>query len=141
MKQRIQIIGIVGKDATVKTLTSGGQVLSFSVATNKSYRDKSGEKKQITTWFNVSKFYKDNEPIRVAEFIKKGGLITVEGEVSARAYMVAGNPEPQASLEIRADEIVLLGIKKDGEEKTHTENNSLEPIQQVQGNASDDLPF
>jgi single-strand DNA-binding protein len=141
MKQRIQVIGTVGKDATVKTLTSGGQVLSFSVATNKSYRDKSGEKKQITTWFNVSKFYKDNEPIRVADYIKKGGLITVEGEVSARAYMVAGNPEPQASLEIRADEIVLLGIKKDGEEKTHTENNSLEPIQQVQGDASDDLPF
>ena len=63
---RVILIGNLGKDPEVRKMQSGDSVVSFSIATSETWRDKnSGERKEKTEWHNVVVF---NEQIaKVAE--------------------------------------------------------------------------
>lgn len=65
-----------------------------------------GEKK-ITTWLNCSIFGKRGEA--VAGYIKKGTLVGVSGEFTARPYQKDG--AERLSLEVRVNDVTLLGGK------------------------------
>jgi single-strand DNA-binding protein len=74
----------LGKDPDVRRLNSGDQVVSFSVATSETWRDKSsGERKERTEWHNVVIF---NENLgKVAEqYCTKGSKVYLEGQLRVR---------------------------------------------------------
>lgn len=75
---------------------------TFSVALASGY----GEKK-ITTWLNCSIFGKRGEA--VCGYIKKGTLVGVSGEFTARPYQKDG--VDRLSLEVRVNDVTLLGGK------------------------------
>lgn len=80
------LIGNLGRDPEVRKMNSGDSVVSFSLATTESWRDKaSGERKDRTEWHNVVIF---NENLgRVAEqYCKKGSKIYIEGQLQTREY-------------------------------------------------------
>jgi single-strand DNA-binding protein len=94
MKERIMagsvnkviLVGNLGKDPEVRRLNSGDQVVSFSVATSETWRDKtSGERKERTEWHNIVIF---NENLgKVAEqYCKKGTKIYLEGQLQTRKW-------------------------------------------------------
>ena len=69
---KVILVGNLGKDPEVRRLNSGDQVVSFSLATSETWRDKtSGERKERTEWHNIVIF---NENLgKVAEqYCKKG---------------------------------------------------------------------
>lgn len=147
MKNQVQIIGTIGRDAEEKVLADNTKILNFSVATNERYTDKSGEKKQTTTWFNCSMFIAPNQNTRIGQFLLKGTMVFVQGKVSARAYLNAQG-QPIASLDIRVSDITLLSAKKDSDNQDHPaqENQAPEgsqnPNAAAENNSStDDLPF
>ena len=83
---KVILIGNLGRDPVVRRLGSGEAVVSFSVATTESWRDKaSGERKDRTEWHNVVIF---NENLgRVAEqYLKKGSKVYVEGQLQTRKW-------------------------------------------------------
>lgn len=55
---KVILIGHIGKDPEARHLDSGVTVANFSLATNESYTDKSGNKVTNTEWHNVSVFGK-----------------------------------------------------------------------------------
>jgi single-strand DNA-binding protein len=83
---RAVLIGRAGKDPEVRNTQSGGKVVSFSLATSESWKDRqSGERKQETQWHNVVIF--DTRLADVAEkFIKKGSHVYVEGTIKNRKW-------------------------------------------------------
>jgi single-strand DNA-binding protein len=94
MKERIMagsvnkviLVGNLGKDPEVRRLNSGDQVVSFSVATSETWRDKtSGERKERTEWHNIVIF---NENLgKVAEqYCKKGTKVYLEGQLQTRKW-------------------------------------------------------
>ncbi|MCE2841243.1 MAG: single-stranded DNA-binding protein [Novosphingobium sp.] len=88
----MQVIGNLGKDPEFKTLDSGRQLCSFSLASNKKIK---GEK--VTTWVNVTVF--DENKIKfLKEYVRKGSKLFAEGEPSARAYLKDG--EAKHSLDL-----------------------------------------
>lgn len=78
---KIQAIGYLGKDAEVKDI-SNNQIINFSVAVSESYK-KEGETITNTTWYECSKF---GNNIAVAQFLKKGTQVYVEGKPANRYF-------------------------------------------------------
>jgi single-strand DNA-binding protein len=83
---KVILIGNLGRDPEVRTMPSGDKVVSFSIATMESWRDKNtGERRDKTEWHNISIF---NENLgRIAEqYCKKGSKIYLEGQLQTREY-------------------------------------------------------
>ncbi|MGO9005924.1 MAG: single-stranded DNA-binding protein [Beijerinckiaceae bacterium] len=83
---KVILIGNLGRDPEVRRMNSGDPVVSFSVATSESWRDKAtGERKERTEWHNVVIF---NEALgKIAEqYCKKGSKVYLEGQLQTREY-------------------------------------------------------
>ena len=81
---RVTLYGNVGKDPNVTNLESGKKVAKFSLATNKTYSNSSGEKITETQWHNIVLWGKIAETAE--KYVKKGSSIILEGEISYRSY-------------------------------------------------------
>ncbi len=83
---KVILIGNLGRDPEVRRTGAGDAVVSFSVATTESWRDKgTGERKDRTEWHNVVIF---NENLgKVAEqYCKKGSKVYLEGQLQTREF-------------------------------------------------------
>jgi single-strand DNA-binding protein len=83
---KVILIGNLGRDPEVRRTSAGDPIVSFSLATSESWRDKaSGERKERTEWHNVVIF---NENLgKIAEqYCKKGTKIYLEGQLQTREY-------------------------------------------------------
>ena len=83
---KVILVGNLGKDPEVRRLNSGDQVVSFSLATSESWRDKTtGERKERTEWHNVV-IFNDNIGKIVEQYCKKGSKVYVEGQLQTRKW-------------------------------------------------------
>jgi single-strand DNA-binding protein len=83
---KVILVGNLGKDPEVRRTQSGEPVVSFSVATSESWRDKSsGERKEKTEWHRIVIF---NEHLaKVAEqYLRKGSKVYIEGQLTNRKW-------------------------------------------------------
>lgn len=98
------IIGHLGSDPEVRSLTSGAKVVNFSVATSETWRDKaSGEKKERTEWHRVVIW--SEGLAKVAEtYLKKGSKVYLEGQLQTRKW------QDQSGADKYTTEIVLNGF-------------------------------
>jgi single-strand DNA-binding protein len=117
MLNRYQIIGHLGQNANVKTTESGSTAISFSVAVTESYKDKQGQKVENTTWVNCTIWRQKDQSTKIAEYLTKGTKVLVEGKLTARAYSDKQG-EAKASLELKVDNVQLLGAKGDNTSTT-----------------------
>jgi single-strand DNA-binding protein len=109
LKNKVQLIGNLGKAPEVKTLEGGKKVARFTMATNETYRDRAGRKETQTTWHNIVAWGKVAE---IAEkFLDRGKEVAIEGKLVNRSYNdKAGNK--QFITEVVANELLLLGDKE-----------------------------
>jgi single-strand DNA-binding protein len=83
---KVILIGNLGRDPEVRRLNSGDSVVSFSLATTESWRDKAtGERKDRTEWHNVV-IYNENLGRIAEQYCKKGSKIYLEGQLQTREY-------------------------------------------------------
>jgi len=78
------IIGNLTRDPEMKALPSGMTVTSFSVATNRVWKDKSGAKQEAADYHNVVVFGRQAETS--AQYLKKGSSVLVEGRMQTRSW-------------------------------------------------------
>jgi single-strand DNA-binding protein len=78
------VFGNLTRDPEVRALPSGIKVASFSLATNRVYKDKEGRKQESAEYHNVVVFGKQAET--VAQYIKKGASLFVEGRMQTRSW-------------------------------------------------------
>lgn len=78
------LIGNVGKEPEVRYTSGGSPVANFSLATNESYKDRSGEWQTKTEWHNIVVWGKFAESI--PKFATVGALVYVEGKIQTRAW-------------------------------------------------------
>jgi single-strand DNA-binding protein len=107
MYQNTVVVGHLGRDPEMRYLPSGTPVTSFSVATTRKWNDAEGQQQEKTTWFRVSVFGKQAEACN--QYLTKGRLVLVAGEVDASAYTAKATGEARASLELRARTVRFLG--------------------------------
>lgn len=80
---KIMLIGNLGKDCETRFTTGNTSVTNFTLATTHSYKDKSGNWKDETTWHNVVSFSLSDY---MKENLKKGKKFYVEGRLTKRDY-------------------------------------------------------
>jgi len=86
-KNRITLIGFLGKDALTRSTTNGTTYSRFSIATNVSWKDReSGEYRTRTQWHACIVWTKLGE---WAASLKKGAFVEVEGELRYRGVPAA----------------------------------------------------
>lgn len=83
---KAQLIGRVGKDATVYNFDGGGAAINFSVAIDESYKDKQGQKVDKTTWVECTILVKDGGNTNRVNYLKKGCIVYVEGKPVSNGY-------------------------------------------------------
>lgn len=81
---KVLLYGNLTRDPELKALPSGQQVANFGMATNRTYKDKSGQKQEATEFHNVVAFGRTAEVI--AQYCKKGRPIYVEGRLQTRSW-------------------------------------------------------
>ena len=81
---RALIYGNLTRDPELKALPSGSSVVNFSVATNRTYKTKDGEKKEDVEYHNLVAFGKTAELIQ--QYMKKGSAIFIEGRIQTRSW-------------------------------------------------------
>jgi len=79
---KVILVGRLGKDPETRRLANGDPVVSFSLATSETWRDRqSGERKERTEWHNVV-IFNDNLAKIAEQYLKKGSECYVEGQIT-----------------------------------------------------------
>jgi len=108
LRNKVQLIGNLGNDPEIITLESGKKLAKFSLATNESYKDASGEKQTKTDWHNLVAWGKTADIIE--KYITKGKEIAIEGKLSTRSYETKEG-EKRYITEVVCNELLMLGGK------------------------------
>ncbi len=107
---KVILVGRLGKDPETR-YTSGGQaVCNFSMATDESFKDKSGERQKRTEWHKIVVWGKQAEIAQ--QYLKKGAQIYLEGRIQSREWMDKEN-QKRTTYEIVATNFRMLGSKSD----------------------------
>ncbi len=79
------IAGNVTRDPELKSLPSGIKITTFSVATNRFWKDAvTGERKEMAEYHNIVVFGRQAE--NCAQYVKKGSQISVIGRIQTRSW-------------------------------------------------------
>ncbi len=81
---KVFLFGNLTRDPEVRALPSGGQVASFSIATNRVWKDKDGAKQESVDYHNAVCFGKQADTI--AQYLRKGSSVFVEGRLTTRSW-------------------------------------------------------
>lgn len=108
MRNRVTLIGNLGQDPEIKNLDNGTKMAKFSMATNESYRNSSGERVTDTEWHNIVVFGPLSEVVE--KYLKKGSEIALEGKLHSSNYNDKDGNKRYYT-DIRATDLVMLGGK------------------------------
>lgn len=108
IRNKVQLIGNVGQEPEIVNLESGKKVAKFSIATNESYTNGGGERKEDTQWHNIVVWGKTAE--LVEKYVNKGKQIGVEGRLTSRSWDDK-NGAKRYITEVVCNELLLLGQK------------------------------
>jgi single-strand DNA-binding protein len=102
---RAQVLGNVTRDPEKRQTTSGQQVASFSIATNRAWTDASGAKQEQAEYHNIVAWGKLADII--GSYAKKGTKIYAEGRIQTRDWQGQDGVKRYRT-EIVADNVILL---------------------------------
>lgn len=113
---KVLLIGRLGKDPEISFTGEGIAITKFSIATDESYTDKEGERKEKTEWHNIVLYRKKAETAH--QYLKKGSLVYIEGKIQSREYTDRENVKRRV-YDINATEFQMLTPKPKEESTTH----------------------
>ena len=106
LRNRVQLIGNLGQDPEITILEKGNKLARFTIATNETYRNGSGEKVTDTQWHQVVAWGKTADIVE--SYLNKGKEVAVEGKLIHRQYDTAEGQRKYVT-EVRCTELLLLG--------------------------------
>lgn len=102
---KVILLGHLGKDAESRFTPQGVSVTSFSVATNRRFKDsQTGEWKDETDWHNIVLWRAEN----LATYLTKGTQVYVEGRLQTRNYENKEGRKVYVT-EVVAEDVLLVG--------------------------------
>ena len=128
---KVVLIGNLTKDPDVRTTSGGASVTTLSIAVNRRFKDKSGER--VTDYFRVVAWNKLADIC--GKYLVKGNKVSVSGELQTKDYEAKDGTKRYVT-EILADEVEFLTPKSD-------RNQSVDDIgfTDITGEEGDGFPF
>ncbi len=109
---KVLIIGKLGRNPEMRYTPSGRPVTSFSVATNRSWVNTDGERREDTEWFNVVAWGNLAEICK--QYLTKGQQVYVEGRLQTRGWEDQDGKKHYRT-ELVANEMIMLGERRGAE--------------------------
>lgn len=116
---KVMIIGHLGRDPEMRYTPSGRPVTTFTVATSRSWNTSDGERHNETEWFNIVTWGNLAEICK--QYLTKGQQVYIEGRLQTRKWDDSEGTK-HSSIEIVANEMMILGERKDGSQSQAGEN-------------------
>ncbi len=151
---KVILLGRLGSDPEVRSLPSGGKVVTFSIATSESYNNKEGIKVEQTEWHRIELW--ENLANVAEQYLKKGDMAYIEGRIRTEKWTDKEGIE-RNTVKIRGNTLQLVG---GGRGRDTDDNDSVQPASSssnnyapksapvpmppppdLAGGNSDDLPF
>ena len=85
---KVMLYGNLTRDPELRALPSGMNVVNFSIATNRVFRDRDGKKQEQTDFHNVVVFGRQADTVQ--QYLKKGGSVFIEGRLQTRSWEKEG---------------------------------------------------
>lgn len=105
---KAMIIGRLTKDPEIKSTPSGQNVASFSIATNFTWTDQSGQKQEKVEFHNIVAWRKLADII--GQYLKKGSKVYIEGRLQTRDW-AGQDGVKRYRTEILAENMIMLDSK------------------------------
>ena len=129
----MEITGRLTADAKISTLTDERQVTNFTLVMNDRYQTKGGEKREVNTFIKCAYWVSP----KVAEYLKKGSIITVYGRIGLDVYKNSEG-EAKGSLTFHVNDIKFIAkAAKSVTVEAATATTQAAPTPEM----VDDLPF
>lgn len=100
---KVTLIGNLTRDPEMKNLPSGMKVTNFSLATNRVWKDQSGQKQEAVDYHNIVVFGRQAETS--AQYLTKGSQAMVEGRLQTRSWDDASSGKKMYRTEIVAESV------------------------------------
>jgi single-strand DNA-binding protein len=136
---KVIVLGRLGADPEVKTITGGNTVARLSVATSENWTDKQGQKQERTEWHRVVVWGKLAE--LCGRYLNKGRQVYVEGRLQTRSWE---DPQGQKryATEIVANTVQFLGAGQQATGPSAQDDFGAQDFgPEPSFDAKDDLPF
>ena len=98
---KVFLFGNLTRDPEMRALPSGMNVVNFSLATNRVFKDRDGNKQESTDFHNVVVFGRQADTVN--QYLKKGSSVFVEGRMQTRSWEKDG--EKKYRTEVVADRV------------------------------------
>ncbi len=108
---KVMVIGNLGADPEMRYTANGNAVTTFNVATNESWTDQAGDRKERTEWFSVVTWNRLAETC--AQYLTKGRSVYVEGRLQTRSWE-GQDGQKRYRTEVIADTVRFLGGRDGG---------------------------
>ena len=106
LRNKVQLIGNLGKDPEIINLESGKTLAKFSIATNESYKNAQGEKVTDTQWHNIVAWGKTAQIVE--KYVAKGKEVAIEGKLTTRSWEDKDGMKRYIT-EVVCSELLMLG--------------------------------
>lgn len=124
---KIFILGNVVKNPESRSTPSGQTVATFSIATNRMWTDKQGQKQKKAEFHNIVAWGKLGEIC--AQYLEKGKLVFIEGRVETRSWD-APDGTKKYKTEVIAENM-QMGPRSSGTQNSPGESNNTDAIEEV----------
>jgi single-strand DNA-binding protein len=107
---KVMLIGNVGNEPEIRATSGGTRVAKLSLATNRSWPDRSGQQQEKTEWHRLTFFGRLVDVVE--QWVKKGDRLYVEGRIEYS--QTEGDGGPKYWTDIVVNEMVMLGSSGGG---------------------------
>jgi single-strand DNA-binding protein len=97
------LFGNLTRDPELRALPSGMNVVNFSIATNRVFKDKDGKKQEQTDFHNVVVFGRTADTVN--QYLKKGSSVYIEGRIQTRSWDDKKTGEKKYRTEVVAESV------------------------------------
>jgi single-strand DNA-binding protein len=118
---KVLIIGHLGRDPELRYTPSGKAVVSFAVETKRDWTSPDSQKHEESEWFNVVAWGNLAEICK--QHLSRGQQVYIEGRLQTRGWDDAEGKRHYRT-EIVANEMVVLGLRRQHFEPSHDEATS-----------------
>ena len=108
LRNRVQLIGNVGKEPQVRSFESGKTMATFSLATTETYKDQNGKQVNDTQWHQVIAW--DKTANFIESYVDKGNRVAIDGKLVHRSYNDKDGNTKYIT-EVVVNEVMLLTAK------------------------------
>lgn len=136
--EKLTVIGNVVRDAQVREV-NGRKAINFTVAVDKSYKDKEGNKIDRAAFYNAVIWRDSNQSTGIAGYLLKGTKVYVEGKPEAKLFTTKDGKQG-IDLGILVGQVELLSASKPTANNTQTADENTANIPE-NATVGDDLPL